>query len=140
MKKMLSRKDRPSLEKIEELAKTTKGWMTAVLLWDEAANHYYERSEEEVEWIAGVERILKDLSPPMYREGAHPLHPSASFMGEDICCVDGNLTTANHQPHKECGGYSVVERGDGWWCCQCDEEVVSERSNGDWYFITGRRV
>jgi hypothetical protein len=115
--------NRKNLDTLKALASSSKeGWLKVVLAYDRVYENYFDKNEEEQAWIVSVRSILKEYIPLEYKTGVHLLHRQASFMGEDICIQDGNITTTMHAQHRACGKYQVVNYST-MFCVHCQREI-----------------
>lgn len=120
-------------EDLELLSKTSEGWKKVVLAYDKIEYNYYDKTDEELEWLGRVRALIHDTCPEEYKTGTHLLFEQASFMGEDICIHHGQICTTMHHPHKKCGQYKVVvwSWDQGGWCLHCQEVVKREEIGKD---------
>lgn len=104
-------------------------WLGIARAWYRFYYTYYDRTEEELAYIAAQEEWLRKSIPEDLAQGLHLIHPEGGFMGEDVWIVDGTITHTIHVPHDKCGETYLIWRGPRVWCVKCSE--YEEQKEGE---------
>lgn len=114
----------PKLEEFRNSIICEETWKKAAVDWINWLDSYYDKTQEQWDFIWAVRDILeKELCPENYKTGVHLIAERSGFMGEHIYIQDGHITTTMHHSHRECEFDHVVNYGKAY-CCKCNKDVL----------------